>query len=1003
MPKRKFNPNKFAQASRGQKISYRWTIRKRKIDGKDRYIRIRRIKGKIEMQVLNDLRYTAMKKPKRKSKRKPRKKVKITEKKVQVNGKKIEEDITNREFLLGDFDKDGIINIDDKYPFIPSKESIEETKLSDVLFKLGNINKTLTKKLPKLANEFQDIIKQLRPNKDIDDITAFRIKQPISTLSKLVDKRIDTIHDLIGFSYIGDNYEDLNEIKESIAKYYSIQEVDDYYEDKHQLGYKAIHIYAKNKKGDLIEIQLKTKRIKRVSELGHKLYKEKKTNITEYKRLIKLAEKADDNNKQAIEEFNKLTDDQIIKILSTEPSKKPKPKPKPEPKPKLVVPKKKELTPAHIIKLLKLPKKLDDIKSGDYPLFKKEELYSKIKGRSDFELIMLQVYNDHYKSREASTLEHKDFRDFMESRYLNLIDDKKQAWERKRKKGRGKGEWKDLNIGIKQHQMDMELKKYGYNIQGTDLYNIIAGNPEFEYDEMKQEVFRNIASSDIIMEKQYFEKDLDDDVLVGLKQMERDIMNIELGYMRSPEVELYEEKFSKKQSKRIEELEKFTKKQLMELVKSHTKYPSEIIRIYWLKDDIIKCMVRYEETYREKGKRFEQLDRSTKKQLIEKMKKNQETYFGYATMPEYWTKMDVIYWMIHKEAERRNLGKIKASSIKQSEKVKAISPFPTMTKEFPDNIAKGVRGLAEGDREQSIAIDFERTLHQPQRMIAIEGGRTSTIRIDDFEIFGHTHPNSTWVMPSATDLLLMNYKEPEFIVAGKSGKIMFFNVEDPNKMTEWLEKSNEKGVFKSKVGTNPINSETLLKKYGQKIYNKYGYINTLLKDKEGREIFFQETGVRVYPYKKGMKIEMRDDPHLEKKVPSVSYELLYKWKYKQSPDDWENVLRKQKVIRKKVYKKQSNLDKHLLINTKMLEEYGDLKTFDKKQTRIVKIPEINVWTKWVNMTPKELERYLNSLTVKEIKQKSDYSKIQKYKRKSKIIEVLTKEINYLKAVSQFGK
>ena len=994
MPKRKFNPNKFAQANRGQKIGYRWTIRKRKIDGKDRYIRIRRIKGKIEMQVLNDLRYTAMKKPKRKSKRKPRKKVKIPEKKVQVNGKRIEEDLTNREFLLGDFDKDGIMNIDDKYPFIPSKGSIEETKLSEVLLKLESINKTLDKKLPKMANEFQDIIKQLRPNKDIDDITAFRIKQPISTLSKLVDKRIDTIHDLIGFSYIGDNYEDLNEIKKSIAKHYSIQEIDDYYEDKHQLGYKAIHILAKDKKGELIEIQLKTKRIKRLSELNHEMYKEKRTNITEYNRLIKLAEKADNNNKQAIEEFNKLTDDQIIKILSTEPSKKPKPKPRLEPKPK-PAPKKKELTPAQIIKLLKLPKKLDDIKSGDYPLFKKEELYNKIKGRHDFELIMLQVYNDHYKSREVNALEHKDFRDFMENRYLNLIDDKKRAWERKRKKGRDKGEWKDLNIGIKQHQMDIELKKYGYNIQGTDLYNIIAGNPEFEYDEMKQEVFRNIASSDIIMEKQYFEKDLDDDVLVGLKQMERDIMNQELGYVRSP-VELYEEKFSKKQLERIEELEKLTKKQLMELVKSHTKYPSEAIRIYWLKDDIIKCMVRYEKTYQKKGKRFEQLDRSTKKQLIEKMKKNQETYFGYATMPEYWTKMDVIYWMIHKEAERRNLGKIKASSIKQSEAVKAISPFPTMTREFPDNIAKGVRGLAEGDKEQSIAIDFERTLYQPQRLVAVEGSRTSTIRIDDFEIFGHTHPNSYRVMPSATDLLHMNYKEPEFIVAGQSGKIMFFNVEDPNKMMEWLEKSNEKGIFESKVGKDPISSKILLKKYG-----RLG--RSLLEDKEGREIFFQETGVKVYPYKKGMKIEMRDDPHLEKRMPSVSQKLLYKWKYNQSPEGWEDVLRKQKVIRKKVYKKQSNLDKHLLINTKMLEEYGELKAFDKKQKRFVKSPEISAWTKWVNMTPKELEKNLNSLTIKELKQKSDYSKIQKYKRKSKIVEVLTKEINYLKAMSQFGK
>ena len=63
--KRKINPKKFAQASKGQKIGYRWTVRERKIDGKERLVRIRCIKGKIEMQVLDDLRYTK-KKPKKK-------------------------------------------------------------------------------------------------------------------------------------------------------------------------------------------------------------------------------------------------------------------------------------------------------------------------------------------------------------------------------------------------------------------------------------------------------------------------------------------------------------------------------------------------------------------------------------------------------------------------------------------------------------------------------------------------------------------------------------------------------------------------------------------------------------------------------------------------------------------------------------------------------------------------------------------------------------------------
>nr|BDI55124.1 MAG: hypothetical protein [uncultured archaeon] len=98
MPKkRKFNPNRFAQASRGQKISYRWTVRKRKIDGKDRYVRIRRIKGKIEMQVLNDLRYTE-KKPKKKV-RKRVVKPKPEKPKIQVKPKVQEKTKPKKVFL----------------------------------------------------------------------------------------------------------------------------------------------------------------------------------------------------------------------------------------------------------------------------------------------------------------------------------------------------------------------------------------------------------------------------------------------------------------------------------------------------------------------------------------------------------------------------------------------------------------------------------------------------------------------------------------------------------------------------------------------------------------------------------------------------------------------------------------------------------------------------------------------------------------------------------------
>ena len=57
MAKQKFNPQRFVRVDKGDKVSHRWTIRKRKINGIDRWVRIRKVKGKTEMQVLNDYRY----------------------------------------------------------------------------------------------------------------------------------------------------------------------------------------------------------------------------------------------------------------------------------------------------------------------------------------------------------------------------------------------------------------------------------------------------------------------------------------------------------------------------------------------------------------------------------------------------------------------------------------------------------------------------------------------------------------------------------------------------------------------------------------------------------------------------------------------------------------------------------------------------------------------------------------------------------------------------------
>lgn len=618
---------------------------------------------------------------------------------------------------------------------------------------------------------------------------------------------------------------------------------------------------------------------------------------------------------------------------------------------------------------------------------------------------MLQVYNDHYKSREAKTLENKHFREFMENKYLDLIDQRKRAWESKRKRALRKESkrtgFKNLSYMMKLKHIDRWLIKNDFDIEGTELQMIIKGNPEFELDELKQEIMKHLATTDFSFYEKFADS-TDPDIRQGLREFERDIINQELGYIYAPP------------TKRKLELREKTLKELKEICKKDRRMYSGY-STYYSKERLINFMIRSEKEF---GYNISSFIPKTITQAIEKSKylSKQYTMFELGrlcikkNLPDYKkkrTKRQLLNYIIEEEMARQELLiKPKALTWKREKRPEPIyQPYQikryesTMTKEIPDNIISSMKKLANNPREYSIGIDFERQLKQPQRMVVVQGGQSTTIKFPDFEMFGHTHPNSEYPIPSSGDLICLKPLMPEFIIAGKSGRTIILNIEDPKKYNKWLENRGQKDTSAS-----PIDSSKLKKKFGIVDYSfKYKYGSALLKDKKGREIFFKETGVRAYPYKKGSVVEMKDDPHLEKRVPTVpsSYSHLY-----YSPKGWEKILRKQRVVRKRVYKKQSNLDKQLQINTKILEEYGDLKTFDRKQKRLVRSPktdEWDEWPKWVKMKPMELRRHLNSLTVEELKQKSNLSKIQGYKRKSKIIEVLTREIEYLKALSQFGK
>lgn len=174
----------------------------------------------------------------------------------------------------------------------------------------------------------------------------------------------------------------------------------------------------------------------------------------------------------------------------------------------------------------------------------------------------------------------------------------------------------------------------------------------------------------------------------------------------------------------------------------------------------------------------------------------------------------------------------------------------TMKKTLPNSIMKSAEGLAENAREYSIGIDFERELEQPQQILGIQGGTDFTFHLqDDFEMYGHTHPDTEEPIPSKNDLINLSPGRPEFLVAGNSGKSIIMQIGNENIYRQFKEDAREYS-------------------------NVYDYKKYNLNTKKGRVGFLKEYGVRILPYKKGTKITILNDPHLEKRFPFFNYEQL---------------------------------------------------------------------------------------------------------------------------------
>jgi ppGpp synthetase/RelA/SpoT-type nucleotidyltranferase len=211
--------------------------------------------------------------------------------------------------IYGDLDGDGVPDIDDKAPKNPKiTETVEQVKLQEVFDIILKTKKEMQKKMQKTVKELTKIAPK-------DSTIYARTKTPYSILNKLVNKKmynmkptqdgdVEGLTDLVGTSIVVNNIKEIKEVQNKLdnGELGKVMERKDYYENPKD-GYMAVH-YIIESQNVPVEVQLKTKRQKALSESSHNPYKYRNLDSERLLNLSKLADKADKGDPTAIRDFD---------------------------------------------------------------------------------------------------------------------------------------------------------------------------------------------------------------------------------------------------------------------------------------------------------------------------------------------------------------------------------------------------------------------------------------------------------------------------------------------------------------------------------------------------------------------------------------------------------------------------------------------------------------------------------------------------------------------------
>lgn len=235
--------------------------------------------------------------------------------KIEIVNKGEEFDKGRYKSVYGDFDEDGVTNMNDLNPYTyeRSPKEVEQLDFTKVFSKLLDTKEELNATM-------DDVVIDLKKIAPKGSTIYARTKTPYSIINKLIKKRLLDkknpkvgLSDLVGTTIVVNDYKELLKVKRLVSKgaLGEIIDFDDYYKNPKD-GYRAFHYIILDKNyGVPVEVQLKTKSMKEVNMLSHDAYKNETLNKERLLEVTDLVTKADKGDLKAKLEVEKLLKDPI--------------------------------------------------------------------------------------------------------------------------------------------------------------------------------------------------------------------------------------------------------------------------------------------------------------------------------------------------------------------------------------------------------------------------------------------------------------------------------------------------------------------------------------------------------------------------------------------------------------------------------------------------------------------------------------------------------------------